>query len=293
MRLPISRIIPNDILPFFLVQPINTTFICLFVLLSLSCSDDALSNRKKSPFFPSIISVSHRGFTRDGAVENTAEAYKHAKMAGFQYGETDVQWTKDDVPVCCHLDFFQDNSTKNTIHIKDYTLEELRRFNYMGTTISTLEEVMDTCKKYSLGLYLDRFTSFNAKRKQIIYDLIERFGKENVCYLFGSMEDVGIRQALEFDSCATIGILSFKTINMPLVEFANKISTPENRIILDLDFSNNPVDTLKKYRPLLNANVEYGIFTINNKKSYKKYLPFASSITSDFYSEKMIWDDAY
>lgn len=189
------------------------------------------------------------------------------------------------------MDYFQDNSTKEVIHIQNCTLDELRRYNYMGTTISTLEEVMDTCKKYGLGLYLDRFTSYNTKRRQIIYDLIGRFGKENVCYLFGSMQEVGVGQVLEFDSCATIGILSFEAINMPLVNFANLTSTPNNKIILNLEFSTNPVDTLKKYQPLLNDNVEYGFFTINNKKSYKKYLPFASSITSDFYNEKLIWDE--
>lgn len=292
MLFPYSRTFnPNHIIPHFIIQLINFSIIWLVVLLLLSCSDDILPNRESFVFSPTIISVSHRGYTKDGAIENTAEAYKHAKKQGFDYGETDVQWTKDDVPVCCHLEYFQDSSTKNEIIIKDYTLEELKKINYMGTTISTLEEVLDTCSRIGLGMYLDRFTSFSTKRKKIIFDLIERFGKENVCYLFGSIQEAGVKQVLEFDSCATLGFLSFKTISMPLVEFANKISTPNNTIILDLEFSSNPVDTLEKYRHLLKENVKYGFFTINDNNNYRKYLPYAVSITSDYFNEKMIMTD--
>lgn len=252
-----------------------------------SCSED-FSDSPKMPFSPTIVSVAHRGYQVKGAVENTADAYRFAREAGFQFGETDIQWTKDNIPVCCHDNYFFDHRTHDSVSISQYTLEELRGFNYRGTRISTLEEVMDTCKSHGLGLYLDRFTSFEGERKERIYSLIDRFGKENVCYLFGWSQRAGIAQVLEYDSCATIGILYFKTIDPAMVEFANSISTPNNKIILDLDHSTNPIDTLVKYRQLLKDNISFGFFTINNKKTYKYYLPYASSITSDIISEKML-----
>lgn len=264
---------------------------CLFVTLFVSCGSDSQQvpiENVPVHFTPTIASVAHRGYRPNGEAENTAEAYRHAKAAGFQFGETDVQWTKDNIPVCCHFEYFYDHTTHDSISIKQYTLEELRQFDYLGTTISTLEEVMDTCKKYELGLYLDRFTSYAGERKRRIYDLIDQFGKEKVCYLFGNMHPIGVAQVLEYDSCATIGILYFKSIDQKLVDFANSISTPHNTIILDLDHGNNPIDTLEKYRPLMKENVHYGFFTIDNKKSYEKYLPYAISITSDNISEQML-----
>lgn len=259
----------------------------LLFIMTPSCSED-FSNRSSTPFIPTITSVAHRGYQGKGAAENTAEAYRYAWDAGFQYGETDVQWTKDDIPVCCHDSYFFDQRTRDSISIRDFTLDELRHFNYRGTRISTLEEVMDTCKKHGLGLYIDRFMRFEGERKERIYNLIDRFGKENVCYLFSWSQRAGIEQVLEYDSCATVGILYFKTIDPSMVEFANSISTPNNKIILDLDHSVNPIDTLVKYRQLLKDNISFGFFTINNKKTYKKYLPYATSITSDIISEKML-----
>lgn len=266
-------------------------FFLVTAVLLISCGDDHFNDLVEydENFIPTISSVAHRGYKIKGAVENTAEAYRRARQAGFQYGETDVQWTEDNIPVCCHLDYFIDERTHDSIFIKAHTLEELRMHSYHGTTISTLEEVMDTCKKYGLGLYLDRFTSYNGERKRRIYELISNFGKEKICYLFGSLQPVGVSQVLEYDSCATIGILYFNTIDMPLVEFANSICTPSNTIILDLEHSVNPIDTLEKYKPLLKENVHFGFFTINNKKTYVKYKPYAASITSDDLTEMMLF----
>ena len=261
------------------------TSLFLFFAIASSCDD---SKEFLTPFTPSITSVAHRGYKIHGAVENTAEAYRYAREAGFQYGETDIQWTKDNIPVCCHDNFFINKGTSDTVTIGEYTLDELRNFNYHGTTISTLEEVMDTCKKYGLGLFLDRFSSFEGERRQIIYGLIDNFGKENVCYLFGWYQRSGIQQVLEYDPNAQIGILYFKTIDPALVEFANSISTPTNKVLLDLEHGTNPIDTLKKYQPLLNVNISLGFFTINNKRTFMKYLPYATSITSDQISEKML-----
>ena len=275
------------------MKKMSSTLFALFLLLSAfeSCSEE--TDTIPEYFTPTISSVAHRGYQIHGAVENTVNAYRYARAAGFQFGETDVQWTKDDIPVCCHDEYFFDQTTKDSISIKQYTLEELRQFNYKGTTISTLEEVMDTCKRYGLGLYLDRFTSFNSPRKEKIYDLITRFGKENVCYLFVGIKELGVEQVLEYDSCATIGILYFRTMDQKLIDFANTISSPHNKIILDLDHSKNPTDTLEKYRPMLKDNVYYGFFTVNNKNTYRKYLPYAVSITSDNISEKMLWTDKH
>ena len=263
-------------------------FAFLFLLPSFfSCLQDDESDDNTPVVIPEgFVSVAHRGYHPKGVAENSALAYRHAKFAGFDYGETDIQWTKDDIPVCCHDEFFIDNTTKDSITIRRHTFEELKRFDYHGTSISSLQEVMDTCKRYGLGLYLDRFTAFSKERQKRIFAMIDDFGKEKVCYIFGNREKEGIKQVLEYDSCATIALLHFQRIDQELIDFANSISTSTNKIILDVDHTTNPITVLQQFGQVLKPNVHYSVFTINNKKTYKKYLPYAISITSDQWSAR-------
>lgn len=269
--------------------------VCLLLLLILvilplsqSCHHHDEEYMDETPILipEGFVSVAHRGYHPQGVAENSALAYHYAKLAGFDYGETDIQWTKDDIPVCCHDEYFYDNTTKDSISIKHYTLEELKRFDYYGTSISTLQEVMDTCKYYGLGLYLDRFTAFSQERRKRLYEMIDDFGKEKVCYIFGNREKEGIKQVLEFDSCATIAILHFQRVDTDIIDFANSISTSSNNVILDVDHTTNPTAVLQQYGQVLKPNVHYSVFTINNKKTYQKYLPHAISITSDLLSTR-------
>ena len=251
----------------------------------LSCFQDDESDDNTPVVIPEgFVCVAHRGYHPKGVAENSALAYRHAKFAGFDYGETDIQWTKDDIPVCCHDEFFIDNTTKDSIHIRRHTFEELKRFDYHGTSISSLQEVMDTCKRYGLGLYLDRFTAFSKERRERIFAMIDDFGKDKVCYIFSNREKEGIKQVLEFDSCATIALLHFQRIDQELIDFANSISTSTNKIILDVDHTTNPVTVLQQYGQALKPNVNYSVFTINNKRTFKEYLPHVVSITSDLLS---------
>ena len=263
--------------------------LAIFVLLPsfLSClQDDEYEDHTPVVIPEGFVSVAHRGYHPQGVAENSALAYHYAKLAGFDYGETDIQWTKDNIPVCCHDGYFFDHSTKDSISINQYTLEQLKRFDYYGTSISSLQEVMDTCKRNGLGLYLDRFTAFSEERSKRIFEMIDDFGKEKVCYIFGKRDAKGVQQVLEFDSCATIALLDFQRIDAEILDFANSISTSTNKVILDVDHATNPVTILNQYRQTLKPNVYYSVFTVNNKRTYKEYLPYVISITSDQLSTK-------
>ena len=264
------------------------------ILFFFSCStsnegsDKTIDLREYDDFQPSILSVAHRGYRPSGVPENSAMAYHHAARNGFQYGETDIQWTKDDFPVCCHLKYFFDFHTGDSIYTERYTLARLKQFSYYGRSISTLEEVMDTCKANGLGLYLDRFDYFEGVRKERIYSLIERFGKENVAYLFDTFNEKGIQQVLEYDPKATIALVYFYKLNPILLNFAHSISTDANKIILDIDITYNPLDSVIHYTPQLKDNEKIGLFTVNSKTDFRNYMPYVESITSDKVSEVML-----
>lgn len=230
-----------------------------------------------------FVSVAHRGYHPRGVAENSAEAYRYAKLAGFDYGETDIQWTKDNIPVCCHNDFFLDNYSKEKVVIPDHTLEELKSkyFYHYGSKISSLEEVLVVCKEMGLGLYIDHFDFYEGEREAKIYSLIKHFGKEKVCYLFDTLNKRGIDQVMAFDPKATIVLVWCDKMNNNLIEFANEIKTDSNKVILDLTFLSNPISKLVSNYQQLKEGIGYGVWTVNDHDIFNHYRPYVESITSD------------
>ncbi len=107
----------------------------------ISLSENGLDGEK-------FYITAHRGVT-SVAPENTLPAYQKAVELGYYTAECDIQLTKDNVWVLHHNDDLTifDKEGK----IKDYTLDELRRFKYKhgsncdndGLKICTLEEYLD------------------------------------------------------------------------------------------------------------------------------------------------------
>ncbi|MGN0168191.1 MAG: glycerophosphodiester phosphodiesterase [Acetatifactor sp.] len=74
-----------------------------------------------------MLIFAHRGYS-GRYPENTMLAFQKAVEAGCDAIELDVQLTKDGVPVIIH-DEKIDRTTDGTGFVKDYTYEELKRFN--------------------------------------------------------------------------------------------------------------------------------------------------------------------
>ena len=93
----------------------------------------------------------HRGAS-GYAPENTLAAFRLAEEQGSDGVELDVQLTKDGEVVVIH-DEKIDRTSTGTGFVRDYTLEELKKFSfhnhmeaYEGETIPTLEEVLNLLK---------------------------------------------------------------------------------------------------------------------------------------------------
>lgn len=115
----------------------------------------------------------HRGAS-GYAPENTMESFKKAIMLGADGIELDVQLTKDDQIVVIH-DEMIDRTSDGKGWVKDYTLEELRRFNYNKThpefahaDIPTLREVYELMKPSGLTINVELKTGI------VFYEELER-----------------------------------------------------------------------------------------------------------------------
>ena len=87
-----------------------------------------------------------------------------------------------------------------------------------------------------------------------------------------------------------LGQLGIEPRGIEGVRAANwiSVSTNNNKIILDIDITQNPLDSVIHYMPQLKDNEKFGIFTVNSKNDFRNYMPYVESITSDKVSEIML-----
>lgn len=127
--------------------------------------------------------IAHRG-AREKAPQNTIPAFQLAIEMGADGFENDVHLTKDGFLVVCHNHTI-DETSNGTGAISDYTLEELRKFDfgsyfseeYAGTKIPTLDEFLDLCgglKVINIEIKTPREKGTNIVRKTI--QKVKEFG---------------------------------------------------------------------------------------------------------------------
>ena len=100
--------------------------------------------------------IAHRGASAI-APENTLSAFRRAREAGADGFETDVQLTKEGIPVISH-NYTIDADSDGSGAISEMTLEELRRYDFgswfsdsfRGERIATLQECLDVGKTYGI-----------------------------------------------------------------------------------------------------------------------------------------------
>ena len=155
----------------------------------------------------------HRGAS-GYAPENTLEAFELAAEMGADGVELDVQMTRDGYLVVVH-DERIDRVSDGTGFVRDYTLEELKRFKFNKThpeyedaKIPTLREVYELLEKTPLFI--------NVELKTVIYfydgleeralDLTKRMEMEERV-IYSSFNHYSVKKIKELNPKAKTGIL--------------------------------------------------------------------------------------
>ena len=150
---------------------------------------EEVSNLEKAVINPRMIS--HRGYN-EVAPENNLLAYKTAVEDGFTELETDLYFTKDNIPVLSHdnriyktarnLDgsFLDEN-----LRITNLTLEELYQFDfgiykdqkYAGTKITTFEELLKYASEEAKVefLHVELKTTLSYQQKEYLVNLVNKY----------------------------------------------------------------------------------------------------------------------
>lgn len=158
-----------------------------FILGCTKSSDDDIINTyiTKNLLTATVKGIAHRGFS-SVAPENTLPSYKLAKEMGFAYVETDVRWTKDNIPVIIHDDTV-DRTSNGTGKVEDITLTNLKNLDfgswkdieYSGTIIPTFEEFIFYCKQLNLHPYIELKSAITTDRTTLLIDIVKKAGMIN------------------------------------------------------------------------------------------------------------------
>ena len=179
--------------------------------------------------------IAHRGASK-AAPQNTIPAFKKAIEMGADGFENDVHLTKDGFIVICH-NYEIDETSNGTGSISDYTLEELRKFDFgsyfseefAGTTIPTLDEFLDLCggvTVINIEIKAPREKGSDIVRKTI--NKVKEFGYFNKLIISCFNKDILI-ECKEVDNKTVTGILystdcPYTEIYEDYIGFAKKIN---------------------------------------------------------------------
>ncbi|WP_077621653.1 glycerophosphodiester phosphodiesterase [Sediminibacillus massiliensis] len=177
----------------------------------------------------STMVYAHRGASKH-APENTFPAFQSAFEMGAEGIETDVQLTRDHIPVLIHDE--KVNRTSSGIgFVKDYTYEQLRKLDfgswfspkYTGTTILSLEEFLawSSRKKLQLNIELKNNVIDYPELEKRVYDLLIKYkvaGRTTI----SSFNPASIERIKHIDRKLATALLTSQS-KKGLVEYAREL----------------------------------------------------------------------
>lgn len=198
----------------------------------------------------SVRGVNHKGYCFI-APEDTMPAYKLSKKMGFEFVETDVSFTSDNIPVLLH-DNTINRTARNadgseiatTINISDITFSQSQAYDfgiwkspvYAGTKIPKFEDFIKYCKYAGLKPYVEIKTSNITEAKvRIICDLVTKYGMDDFV-TFISFSSVALGWVASYRPKARLGLLT-ATIDATVIGYAHDLENGTNEVFFDIDKS--------------------------------------------------------
>lgn len=202
------------------------------------------------PVNKEVYSVNHRGYNSI-APENTAPAFKLSKKKGFDFVETDVRFTADDIPVLMH-DATINRTGRNAdgsviadeINISDITYETALTYDfgiykseeYRGTKIPRFEEFMTICRNIGLHPYIEIEGEITADRARKLIKIVENCGLlDNVTWISFTYES--LLRIVEIYPNARVGLNCITTDGLTVnqVNYINKLKALNANVFIHAD----------------------------------------------------------
>ncbi len=213
----------------------------------------------------------HRGAS-GYAPENTLEAFRLAMEQGADGIELDVHLTKDGEVVVIH-DETIDRTGNGHGKVRDYTLEELKKFSfhnhmekYQGIQIPTLKEVLDLVKDSSLKVNIELKTGiywYEGIEEKTMEIVKSRKMEDRVIY--SSFNHYSIQKILEQDVHAETAYL-FSDVTLNMEKYAKDTGV---KGLHPAVYHLKMADFLETY---LKSGLKVRVWTVNNKEDMKMFM---------------------
>lgn len=228
--------------------------------------------------------VLHRGFSAV-APENTLPSFREGVRRGFKEMETDIWFTKDNVPVICH-DPSIDRTSSGTGTIANMTLSQLKEFDfgswknkeYTGTEIPTLEELIIDARKYGYKLNLEPKENWTIEQATIVVNLIKKYDMQNNI-AFNGYNGYALQHI--HDLCDSINLRrSVTEITEDTINATLSLKSDNNNVKIIINASNLTDDMLNLAKE---KNVPVHVYFANNIATYEGYSEkYISETTTDY-----------
>lgn len=211
----------------------------------------------------------HRGAS-GYAPENTLEAFELAIRQNADGIELDVQLSKDGIPVVFH-DETLNRVTDGKGYLKDYTLEELKKFTvlkdrfpeYDKSKIPTLKEVLELVKPAGIQVNIELKTGiywYPEIEKKTIELVNELEMQENVVY--SSFNHYSIQKVKEIEPEAECAYL-YSDVILDVDEYAKKTKVEGLHPAV---YHVKMADFLQEYKK---SGLKVRVWTVNEKEDLK------------------------
>ncbi len=213
----------------------------------------------------------HRGAS-GYAPENTLEAFRLAMEQGADGMELDVHLTKDGEVVVIH-DETLDRTSNGHGNVRDYTLEELKKFSfhnhmekYQGVQIPTLKEalnlVKNSCMKVNIELKTGIYWYEGIEEKTM--DIVKTMGMEDRV-IYSSFNHYSIQKVLEQNSDAETAYL-FSDVPLNMEKYAKDTGV---KGLHPAVYHLKMADFLETY---MKSGLKVRVWTVNNKEDMKMFI---------------------
>lgn len=146
-----------------------------------------------------VKNINHRGYTADGARENTLAAYKASKTKGFYYVETDVRHTSDGVAILQHNDYVTYDGVSTAVSNLTYA-----QMQEVYADIATFDDFIALCRNIGLHPYIELKAGTQAQ-VQALVDKVADSGMRGKVTWFDTNAQLS-QYVHSYDQYARIGV---------------------------------------------------------------------------------------
>lgn len=214
-----------------------------------------------------VTMISHRGSLN--APENTIPAFELAAKAGFSTVETDIRFTKDNVPILLHdASVNRTSDALEDVNVSSLTYDECMALDfgsyfgeaYKDTKIVRLDDFLKLCQTYQLHCYIEIKGSMYQEQCKLLGNLVRYYGMEGKTTFisFSANSLYSIREVLPG---VRLGYLC-DTFADKYIDTLKDLQNGKNQVFLDLKYEK--AISLSNLQKIGNAGIMLECYTINS-----------------------------